>query len=128
MLNVWRKHFVAILLLFYCAIFPIAAFASQGNDIAYRLALSKQLSDVDAAVEFYLERGFEPIWVDRSRDARKRLGALFAAFEDSAAHGLPQGLFDASEPSEMISVPYEHPLTLARSKGKSPAPIYNMHR
>ena len=93
-LNVWRKHFVAILLCFM-GIFPIGAHASQGNDIAYKLALSKELADVGAAVEFYQERGFEPIWVDRSRDARKRLGALFAAFEDSAAHGLPQGLFDA---------------------------------
>ena len=59
-LNVWRKYFVAILLCFL-GIFPIAAFASQGNDIAYKLALSKQLADVDAAVEFYQERGFEPI-------------------------------------------------------------------
>ncbi len=93
-LNVWRKHFVAILLCFI-GIFPREAFASQGNDIAYKLALSKELADVDAAVEFYQERGFEPIWVDRSRDAPKRLGALFSAFEDSTAHGLPQGLFDA---------------------------------
>ena len=93
-LNVWRKHFVAILLCF-TGIFPIGTHASQGNDIAFKLALSKELANVGAAVEFYQERGFEPIWVDRSRDARNRLGALFAAFEDSAAHGLPQGLFDA---------------------------------
>ena len=42
--------------------FPIGAYASQGNDIAYKLALSKELADVWAAVEFYQERGFEPIW------------------------------------------------------------------
>ena len=93
-LNVWRNHFIAILLCFI-HIFPREAFASQGNDIAYKLALSKELADVGAAVEFYQERGFEPIWVDRSRDALKRLGALFSAFEDSTAHGLPRGLFDA---------------------------------
>jgi len=93
-LNVWRKYFVALLLCFK-VIFPLGAFASQGNDIAYKLALSKELADVGAALEFYQERRFEPIWVGRSRDARKRLGALFAAFEDSAAHGLPHGLFDA---------------------------------
>ena len=93
-LNARRRHFVAILICFM-GIFPIEAHASQGNDIAYKLALSKELADVGAAVEFYQERGFEPIWVDRSLDARKRLGALFAAFEDSAANGLPQGLFDA---------------------------------
>ena len=94
-LNEWRKYFVAILLCFM-TIFPIGAYATQGNDIAYKLALSKELANVGAAVEFYQERGFEPIWVDRSRDARNRLGALFAAFDDAAAHGLPQGLFDAS--------------------------------
>ena len=93
-LNVWRKYFVALLLCFK-VIFPLGAFASQGNDIAYKLALSKELADLGAALEFYQERRFEPIWVGRSRDARKRLGALFAAFEDSAAHGLPHGLFDA---------------------------------
>ena len=93
-LNVWRKYFVALLLCFK-VICPLGAFASQGNDIAYKLALSKELADVGAALEFYQERRFEPIWVGRSRDARKRLGALFAAFEDSAAHGLPHGLFDA---------------------------------
>jgi len=92
-LNVWRNCLVAIIL-WLLGIFPLGAYASQGNDIAYKLALSKELADVDAAVEFYKERGFEPIWVDRSRDARNRLGALFAAFEDSAAHGLPQGFFD----------------------------------
>ena len=70
-LNVWRKHFVAILLCFM-GIFPIGTSASQGKDIAYKLALSKELADVGAAVEFYQERGFEPIWVDRSRDARNR--------------------------------------------------------
>ena len=94
-LNAWRKYCVAILLCFM-TIFPIGAYATQGNDIAYKLALSKELANVGAAVEFYQERGFEPIWVDRSRDARNRLGALFAAFDDAAAHGLPQGLFDAS--------------------------------
>ena len=93
-LNVWRKHFVAILLCFM-GIFPIGTHASQGNDIAYKLALSKELADVGATVEFYQERGFEPNWVDRSRESRKLLGALFAAFEDSTAHGLPKGLFDA---------------------------------
>ena len=87
-LNLRRKYFVALLLCF-TVIFPLGAFASQGNDIAYKFALSKELAEVGAAVEFYQERRFEPIWVDRSRDARNRLGALLAAFEDSAAHGLP---------------------------------------
>ena len=108
-LNVWRKHFVAILLCFM-GIFPIGAHASQGNDIAYKLALSKELADVGAAVEFYQERGFEPIWVDRSRDARKRLGALFAAFEDLPRMVCLKDCLTRA-PSEMISVPSEHPPT-----------------
>jgi murein L,D-transpeptidase YcbB/YkuD len=94
-LNIWRNYLVAIILCIM-GIFPVVAYASQGNNIAYKLALSKQFPDFGAVVEFYQERGFKPIWVDRSRNARNRLGALFAAFEDSAAHGLPQGLFDAN--------------------------------
>lgn len=94
-LNIWRNYLVAIILCIM-GIFPVVAYASQGNNIAYKLALSKQFADFGAVVEFYQERGFKPIWVDRSRNARNRLGALFAAFEDSAAHGLPQGLFDAN--------------------------------
>ena len=87
------QAFCCVTSLFYASF--LRGLCVTGNDIAYKLALSKELADVGASVEFYQERGFEPIWVDRSRDARKRLGALFAAFEDSAAHGLPQGLFDA---------------------------------
>lgn len=94
-LNIWRNYLVAIILCIM-GIFPVVSYASQGNNIAYKLALSKQFADFGAVVEFYQERGFKPIWVDRSRNARNRLGALFAAFEDSAAHGLPQGLFDAN--------------------------------
>ena len=94
-LNIWRNYLVAIILCIM-GIFPVVAYASQGNNIAYKLALSKQFADFGAVVEFYQERGFKPIWVDRSRNARNRLGALFAAFEDSAVHGLPQGLFDAN--------------------------------
>ena len=94
-LNIWRNYLVAIILCIM-GIFPVVAYASQGNNIAYKLALSKQFADFGAVVEFYQERGFKPIWLDRSRNARNRLGALFAAFEDSAAHGLPQGLFDAN--------------------------------
>ena len=94
-LNIWRNYLVAIILCIM-GIFPVVAYASQGNNIAYKLALSKQFADFGAVVEFYQERGFKPIWVDSSRNARNRLGALFAAFEDSAVHGLPQGLFDAN--------------------------------
>ena len=94
-LNIWRNYLVAIILCIM-GIFPVVAYASQGNNIAYKLALSKQFADFGAVVEFYQERGFKPIWLDRSRNARNRLGALFAAFEDSAVHGLPQGLFDAN--------------------------------
>ena len=94
-LNIWRNYLVAIILCIM-GIFPVVAYASQGNNIAYKLALFKQFADFGAVVEFYQERGFKPIWLDRSRNARNRLGALFAAFEDSAVHGLPQGLFDAN--------------------------------
>ena len=94
-LNIWRNYLVAIILCIM-GIFPVVAYASQGNNIAYKLALSKQFADFGAVVEFYQERGFKPIWVDSSRNARNRLGALFAAFEDSAVHGLPQCLFDAN--------------------------------
>ena len=93
--NALRTNLVAIIFCFM-GVVPSAAFASQGHDIAYKLAVYKELSDFNAAVEFYQERGFEPIWVDRSHGVLSRLGALFAAFEDSAAHGLPQGMFDAS--------------------------------
>jgi murein L,D-transpeptidase YcbB/YkuD len=92
-LNALSKHLIAFIFCFV-GIFPNGTFASQGNDIAYKLALSKELTDNSAAFEVYQERGFKPIWVNRSREARSRLGALFAAFEDSAAHGLPIGMFD----------------------------------
>ena len=62
--NALRTHLVAIIICFM-GIFPIEAFASQGHDIAYKLALSKELSDINAAVEVYQERGFEPIWINR---------------------------------------------------------------
>ena len=84
--------------MFLCSVatLPSVTNAAQENDVAYKLALSKQLAGITAAVEFYQQHNFEPIWIDRSRDAGKRLLALQSAFDDAVAHGLPVGMFDAA--------------------------------
>ena len=84
--------------MFLCsaATLPSVTNAAQENDVAYKLALSKQLAGITDAVEFYQQRNFEPIWIDRSSDAGKRLLALQSAFDDAVAHGLPVGMFDAA--------------------------------
>jgi len=86
---------LVVLTLCFIGGFSGAVTASQQNDVAYKLALSKEIADIGDAVEFYQARGFDPIWIDRSRAARNRLAALKAAFEDATAHGLPVGTFDA---------------------------------
>ena len=91
----WFKIRIIVLTIGLCVGLAHSAIATQADDVAYKLALSKEISESGPAVEFYQARGFAPIWVDGARDARQRLAALQRAFDDAAAHGLPQELFDA---------------------------------
>ena len=100
-------------------IFPLGAFASQGNDIAYKLALSKELADVGAALEFYQERRI-----------RTHLGRIVHAMRESGLVPYSQRLRILQHmvcPTDCLtrsairndtSVPSEHPSDLGEVEGK----------
>ena len=125
-LNLWRKHFVAILLCFM-GIFPIGAYASQGNDIAFKLALSKSWLTLVPPWNSIRNVGSNPFgWIVRVM-RESDLVPYFLRLRTLLRMVCLKGLFDARAiRNDIRSI--RTSADLAWSKEKLPALIYNMHR
>ena len=69
----------------------------------FELLIANQTAGDRELSEFYGERGFRPIWTTDSLQDRRRLAALFGAFDSARSHGLPYGPVQSGELRGLLS-------------------------
>ena len=83
------------------------------TDIEFAFALS----DSPKILEFYKNRGYEPIWTSSDNASRERIKALIFSIETASSHGLP---FGDAEVSQIVSLAQQprttSNLTIAEAK------------
>ena len=63
-------------------------------DLAFRQAVSEEVTGKDAVAAFYKARDYAPIWTSAADAARR--GAVLDAMERAGEHGLPDGVHDVA--------------------------------
>ena len=61
---------------------------AETDMLAFRLALTSEVSDDETLLSFYRDRDFRPIWL-AGEDAKERRIELLSALDDAVGHGLP---------------------------------------
>ena len=69
----------------------------------FELLIANQTVGDPDVTEFYGERGFRPIWTGDSLQDRRRLAALFGAFDSARSHGLPYGPVQSGELRSLLA-------------------------
>lgn len=69
----------------------------------FELLIASQTAGDRELTEFYGERGFRPIWTGDSLQDRKRVVALFGAFDSARSHGLPYGPVQSGELRSLLA-------------------------
>lgn len=85
----------------WCQISAITLFIALttpafAQSTAFKQAVATAAASDRVVSEFYLNRGYEPIWTGAGLADKERRAALLAALEQSSLHGLPTGDYDAA--------------------------------
>ena len=89
------------LLLFTACFAGSAAFIhaapSQGDDVAFRVAIAENMNAGSGIAEFYRDHQFAPIWVGQTPAHAARRAALIKALSNAQVHGLPVARYDVDD-------------------------------
>lgn len=70
--------------------------ALAAASVALKQAIAESAQGDRTIATFYKETGYEPIWIGREQDDRRRRTALLDAIASVGDHGLPVGAYDIS--------------------------------
>lgn len=95
-MRIVRSLYVFVVTLVVCLTGPVNA-----QSVGYQVALMEQLKGDSAAIEFYKERKFKPVWVGNNRN-KQRAQEFIKAAQDGVVHALPVSQYDPDNLAKLL--------------------------